>query len=158
MRQASGATASAGVEGAPSEEPERATRRPSNMRRSFVVLLLVTIAACSTSPAASPYQISGQAVAGPTCPVEPASPVPGQCAPRPVAGAVLVITDSAGREVTRATTGADGRWAASVPAGTETITPQPVQGLLGTARPISIIVAAGSVPTMIQIDYDTGIR
>ena len=74
-----------------------------------------------------------------------------------MAGAVLVITDATGHEVTRVTTGADGRWAASVPAGTDTITPQPVQGLFGTA-PISVTVAAGSVPTAIRIDYDTGIK
>ena len=102
--------------------------------------------------------VGGQATAGPTCPVEPASPLPGQCAPRPVAGAVLVITNAAGLEVARVSTGSDGRWSVSVPAGTETITPQPVQGLIGTARPVSITVAAGSVPTAIQISYDTGIR
>jgi hypothetical protein len=97
-------------------------------------------------------------MAGPTCPVEPASPGPGQCAARPVAGAVLVITDAAGHEVTRATTGPDGHWTASVPAGTDTITPQPVQGLLGTAHAVSVTVMAGSVLTTIQIGYDTGIR
>ena len=102
--------------------------------------------------------IGGQALAGPTCPVEPASPLPGQCAPRPVAGAVLVITDGAGHVVTTVTAAADGRWSASVPAGTFTITAQPVQGLLGTAKAVEVRVAAGSVPTTIAIDYDTGIR
>jgi hypothetical protein len=69
-----------------------------------------------------------------------------------------VITNGAGQEVTRATTGPDGHWMASVPAGTDTITPQPVQGLLGTAHPVRVTVAAGSVPAAIQIGYDTGIR
>jgi hypothetical protein len=90
--------------------------------------------------------------------VQPASPLPGQCAPRPVAGAVVVITDAAGHEITRATTDADGRWRAAVPDGSYTVTPQPVQGLLGTARPIVVRFAAGSVPTGIEVDYDTGIR
>jgi hypothetical protein len=84
--------------------------------------------------------------------------VPGQCAPRSVPGAVLVITDADGHEVARATTGADGLWSASLPAGTYTITPQPVQGLLGTAHAFVIRVADGSVPTTLEIDYDTGIR
>lgn len=129
------------------------------MRGSILVaLVLIAVVACTPAPAEAAYQIGGQALAGPTCPVEPASPLPGQCAPRPVSGATLVITDAAGHELTRATTGADGRWTASVPAGTNTITPQPVPGLLGTARPVSITVAAGSVPTVIQIAYDTGIR
>jgi Prealbumin-like fold domain len=84
--------------------------------------------------------------------------MPGQCAPRPVAGAELVITDASGQDLTRATTGADGRWTASIPAGTYTITPQPVHGLLGTAKAVEVSVAAGSVPTAIEIDFDTGIR
>ena len=128
--------------------------------RGFPVVagLLISIVACTPGPGGPVYQIGGQALAGPTCPVEPASPVPGPCAPRPVSGAVLVITDAAGQEVARATTGPDGHWTASVPAGTDTITPQPVQGLLGTARPVSVTVTAGSVPAAIHIGYDTGIR
>lgn len=125
---------------------------------SIVAVLLLAVVACTPAPGDLTYQIGGQALAGPTCPVQPASPLPGQCAPRPVAGAVLVIGDAAGHEVTRATTGADGRWSASVQAGSDTITPQPVQGLLGTARPVHVTVVAGSVPTSIEIDYDTGIR
>lgn len=125
---------------------------------TLVAVLLIALAACTPASAGPTYKIGGQALAGPTCPVEPASPLPGQCAPRPVAGATLVITVGSGKEVTRATTGSDGRWTASVPAGMDTITPQPVQGLLGTARPVSVIAAVGSVPAAIQIDYDTGIR
>jgi hypothetical protein len=68
------------------------------------------------------------------------------------------MTDAAGREITRATTDAAGRWSAAVPAGSYTVTPQPVQGLLGTARPVVVRVAVGSVPTGIEIDYDTGLR
>lgn len=128
------------------------------LSRFAVLLAVMAVAACTPAPAESTYQIGGEALAGPTCPVEPASPLPGQCAPRPVAGAVLVITDATGLELIRATTGSDGRWTASVPAGTDTITPQPVAGLLGTARPVTVTVAAGSVPTAIEIDYDTGIR
>jgi len=123
-----------------------------------VAFLLIAVVACTPAPGAPTYQIGGQALAGPTCPVEPASPAPGQCAARPVAGAVLVITDATGHEVTRATTGADGRWSASVPAGLDMITPQAVQGLLGTANAVQVNVAPGSVPTSIQFLYDTGIR
>jgi hypothetical protein len=129
------------------------------MRGSILVgILLIALAACALKHPGSTYQIGGQALAGPTCAVEPASPLPGQCAPRPVAGAVLVITDATGHELARATTGADGHWTASVPVGTDTITPQPVQGLLGTAGPISVAVGVGPALNAIQIDYDTGIR
>jgi hypothetical protein len=119
-------------------------------------LLLIAVVGCTPAPAGSTYQIGGQALARPTCPVEPASPLPGQCAPRPVADAVMV--DVAGHEVIHATTGADGQWTASIPAGTYAINPQPVQGLLGTAQSVSVSVAAGSVPAAIAITYDTGIR
>lgn len=52
----------------------------------------------------------------------------------------------------------DGLWSASLPAGTYTITPQAVQGLIGTAHPFVVRVAVGSVPTSMEVDYDTGIR
>jgi hypothetical protein len=129
------------------------------MRGSILVgILLIVFAACTPASGGPTDRIGGQALAGPTCAVEPGSPLPGQCAPRPVAGAILVITDATGHEIARATTGADGHWTASVPVGTDTITPQPVQGLLGTARPISVAVGVGPAPIAIQIDYDTGIR
>lgn len=137
---------------------------PSGLRhqfmRSLVVALFVAlgVVACTAPAGAATYPIAGHAVAGPTCPVEPASPVPGQCAARPVAGAILVITDSGGHEVARITTTADGSWSAALPAGTYTLTAQPVAGLMGTARPMAITVAAGPAPSPIQIEYDTGIR
>ncbi len=129
------------------------------MRGLFLFsLILIAVVTCTPALAGPIYEIGGQALAGPTCPVEPASPRPGQCAPQPVAGAVLVVSDSAGHEVTRATSGSDGRWTASMPAGSYTVTPFAVQGLLGTAHSVAVSVAAGAVPTHIQIEYDTGIR
>ena len=50
--------------------------------------------------------IRGTALAGPICPVEKIPPDPA-CAPRPVAGAVVVVRDASGAEVARTTTGAD---------------------------------------------------
>lgn len=112
------------------------------------------------SPASTPAGIAvgGRALAGPTCPVQPASPIPGQCEPRPVAGALLIVTDGSGRDVARVTTGADGTFAATLPPGTYTLVPQPVSGLIGGARPLTFTVAAGHGPTDLAVDYDTGIR
>ena len=45
--------------------------------------------------------IAGRVLAGPTCPVQKDPPDP-DCADRPVTGAVLVVFDSSGQEVTRA--------------------------------------------------------
>jgi hypothetical protein len=103
-------------------------------------------------------RVHGQAVAGPTCPVEPASPLPGECAPRVVAGAVLVFTNGGGHEVSRVTTAADGTFTADLPAGSYTLTPQVVTGLMGVAPPVSVTVPASGATAELVIQYDTGIR
>jgi hypothetical protein len=121
-----------------------------------VVLLAVLVGGCS--PTSGPdYPVGGRAVAGPVCPVERIPPDPA-CAPRPVAGAVLVIAASDGHKVARATTGADGRWTAALAAGAYTLTPQPVMGLMGTAPPIRFTVTASGSPGDLNVTYDTGIR
>jgi hypothetical protein len=113
-----------------------------------------------SSTSASPVgaSVHGKAVAGPTCPVEPASPLPGECAPRVVAGAVLVFTDAAGHEVTRVTTAADGTFSANLTAGSYTLTPQAVEGLMGVAPPISVTVPVAPAAADLVVQYDTGIR
>lgn len=128
--------------------------------RSLVVSVLIVLAltACTTPSSGPTYAVAGRALAGPTCPVEPPSPVPGQCDPRPVAGAWLVVTDTSGREVTTLTTGGDGGFAASLAAGSYTLTPQPATGLLGVAPPITFTVSATDHPIELAVEYDTGIR
>jgi hypothetical protein len=136
------------------------------MKRRFSIVLVSALAltACGggvesdaipTVPApGATLEIS--AVAGPVCPVETDPPTPG-CAPRPVADAVMVVTDSTGAEMARAATSADGTVVIEVPAGELTITPQPVEGLLGTASPITVSLAADQTLS-VGVDYDTGIR
>lgn len=100
--------------------------------------------------------IGGMGVAGPVCPVETVPPDPA-CAPRPVAGAVLVIRDGTGSEVARTTTGAEGSFFVELPAGDYLVEPQPVEGLMGTAGTQSVTVKEGGTAT-VRLDYDTGIR
>lgn len=100
--------------------------------------------------------IAGTATAGPVCPVEKNPPDPA-CAPRPVAGAVVVIRDASGKEIGRVTTARDGTYFADVPAGGYVIEPQPAQGLLGTPGPTSVVVTDGAT-SRIDLAYDTGIR
>lgn len=107
-------------------------------------------------PGAGQTGIAGIALAGPVCPVETEPPDPA-CAPRPVAGAVVLIRVGGGPEVARAVTGADGIFFVELPAGDYVVEPQPVEGLLGTAGPQGVSVVAGSA-VAIQLDYDTGIR
>jgi hypothetical protein len=100
--------------------------------------------------------IGGVVTAGPVCPVEKNPPDPA-CAPRPVAGAVLVVQDAAGTEVARITTEADGTFFAELPAGFYVVTPQPANGLMGTAGPQSVTVTDGAA-VRLDLTYDTGIR
>jgi len=108
-------------------------------------------------PSAAPG-VSGIVTAGPVCPVERIPPDP-QCAPRPVAGAVLVILDAGGREIGRATSGADGWYRLDLAPGSYSLAAQPVQGLMRAPSPISFNVDAGSDgPVRVDVGYDTGIR
>jgi hypothetical protein len=122
------------------------------------VLIGFVLASCTTPPGGPTYQVGGRAVAGPTCPVEPAQPVPGQCDPRPVVGAQLVVTDDSGHEIVRLASDGDGAFSTSLPAGTYTLTPQPATGILGVAPPIQFTVSASDHPTALRVQYDTGIR
>lgn len=100
--------------------------------------------------------IGGTVTAGPVCPVEMNPPDPA-CAPRLIAGAVLVIRLASGAEVARVTTDAAGAYFAEVPAGGYAVEPQPVTGLMGTAEPHSVTVNAG-ITARLDFSYDTGIR
>ena len=128
-------------------------------RRVWVVLVAVAVllAACGPgpSPVASPVGgISGIALAGPTCPVErPGDPA---CAPRPVAGATILIRDATGADVATIVTDAAGRFQVALPPGVYTVVGQPVEGLMGNPAPLDVEVAEGDVT--IELSYDTGIR
>jgi len=100
--------------------------------------------------------VRGTVTAGPTCPVEtiPADPA---CAPRPVAGAVLVFTDAGGREVKRATSAQDGSFSVELPPGVYEVIARAVEGLMATPAPMEVEVEAGP-PAELQVSYDTGIR
>jgi hypothetical protein len=101
--------------------------------------------------------VSGTVTAGPTCPVVTNPPDPA-CAERPVAGAVLVISDQNGTEVGRVTAGQDGSFSFHLAPGAYRLVPQPVEGLMGTAAPIDFEIEAGQPMTEVQVSYDTGIR
>lgn len=96
------------------------------------------------------------ATAGPTCPVETNPPKP-ECAPRPVAGAVVVVRDGAGAEVARVTLDAGGFAFVEVPAGAYQVEGLAANGLMGTPAPLDVTVNDGSA-TVVPLDYDTGIR
>lgn len=100
--------------------------------------------------------IGGTALAGPVCPVERVPPDPA-CAPRPVAGATIVIRDGSGSEIARTVTAADGWFFVELPAGDYLVEPQAAEGLMGTAGRQDVRVVDGSA-AQVQVEYDTGIR
>ena len=99
--------------------------------------------------------IVGVAVAGPICPVETLGDP--TCAPRPVAGATIVVMDGSGTEVARAITGVDGAFTIPVPAGQYSVGGEAVEGLMGTPEVTPVSVVDGSA-SPVQLSYDTGIR
>jgi Carboxypeptidase regulatory-like domain len=133
---------------------------PDAMKRTILFLgLLMALAACGggalSAPAASGGTgIGGVAVAGPTCPVE--RPGDSACEPRPVEGAVIVVTDAAREEVGQATTDADGRFFVALPAGRYLVTAGDVEGLMGPPASMEVVVSDGEAT--IELEYDTGIR
>jgi hypothetical protein len=126
-------------------------------RTMALALLALALLACTPADTATTVSVSGQAVAGPVCPVETQPPDP-DCAPRAVEGAEVVAFDAAGDEVGRARTDADGRFALELPPGAYRLIPQPVAGLMGTADLIEIEVVAGERLDALILSYDTGIR
>ncbi len=142
-------------------------------RTTLLVLLLAfvaTLSACtpyvqggsSPSVPVTPEGTAGTGIvgrvhAGPVCPVS--RPGDSNCADRPVAGAVLVVTSTTGTEVASATSAVDGTFGVALPPGDYILVPGPVEGLLGTARPIPFHVAGDGVPrASLDVAYDTGIR
>ncbi len=124
-----------------------------------VLALVMVIALCGCggeTPTDAGYRVSGYAHAGPVCPVQQNPPNPA-CADRPVAGATLLILDEAGNQVTSTQTDDAGEFEVSLPAGTFTLAPQPVEGLLGTA-PSQTFTTGPGLASVLDVAYDTGIR
>jgi len=152
-------------------EPRIADLRLATVLRTVLMLsIIVGLAACapgsgspssslrgSASPGPSVGEVSGKVTAGPICPVERVPPDP-SCAPRPVAGAVLIVQTTGGREVTRTMSAADGTFRVSLAPGAYRLVPQRVAGYMGTAQPVDFQVTAGQPTPELEVSYDTGIR
>lgn len=108
------------------------------------------------SPGEGPSSVSITLVAGPVCPVEQ-DPPSSACAPRPVAGAEVVLRDPSGAEVARGVSDGQGMLGFSVAGGAYWLDPQPVRGLMRTPPPMAFSVPAG-LPASLLLEYDTGIR
>ena len=125
----------------------------------FLLLTTITalgLAAC-TAPDAPMITLRGRATAGPVCPVETLPPDPA-CDPRSVAAAEIVILNESGESVARVRTVDDGSFTVFLPPGAYELEPQAVEGLMGTASSVIVVLAEGVIPDLVEIGYDTGIR
>ncbi len=124
------------------------------MRRTFVLLLILgTLAACAPTEATVGVPVT--VLAGPTCPVISDPPDPA-CDDRPVDGAELLVIGANGQQVASVRSDAQGRAELRLAEGSYTVLPQPVEGLMGTAAEVTLVVTAS--PEAVVISYDTGIR
>lgn len=121
------------------------------------VVLVAILVGCTAPAPSSASTIRITALAGPTCPVVSDPPDP-DCDDRPVEGAVIVVQDEAGAEVARMATDAAGTAAVELPPGRYVLVPLPVEGLMGTAPPVTVTLVGGADAEPVVIAYDTGIR
>jgi len=132
-----------------------------NAVRLLPLVAFALVIACGppvVSPAGGPPSVMGTISAGPVCAVETSPPDP-QCAPRPVAGAVIVATDASGQEVGRATSAPDGSYQLIVTeTGIVLITALPVAGLARAPAPVTVTLSFPSQIERVDLEYDTGIR
>ncbi|MEO8247623.1 MAG: hypothetical protein ABI622_10955 [Chloroflexota bacterium] len=124
------------------------------MRRIFVLLLILG-SLCACAPAEPMVVVPVTVVAGPTCPVISDPPDPA-CDDRPVDGAELLVMGANGQQVAAVRSDARGRADLHLAIGSYTVRPQPVEGLMGTAAQVALVVSAS--PEALVISYDTGIR
>lgn len=102
--------------------------------------------------------VFGTVTAGPMCPVQ-RSPEASGCAPRPVAGATIVVRLADDGATLRSTTTAAGRYVVAFQGfGAITITALPVRGLVGTPARVTVTVDPSDNSRRVDLQYDTGIR
>lgn len=120
------------------------------------MMVVLSLAGCSSSSPPPVAAVTGTLVAGPICPVETEPPDP-SCAPRPVEGAVVAAVTVGGERV-EAVSDAAGRFGFDLPEGEVTITFPAVEGLMGRPDPIVVSLTGGSTIDLGLVAYDTGIR
>ncbi len=132
--------------------------RPWGASPSPAVPSPLTSPTVAPSPAGGPPKVTGMVTAAPVCPVEQSPPNPA-CAPRPVAGAVIVVTNLAGEELGRTMSAADGSYELVVGVtGMVRITALPVTGLMGQPPPVEVTLDTPTSVERVDLEYDTGIR
>jgi hypothetical protein len=120
--------------------------------------LSVALAACGggASLTVAPGTLTGDVVAGPTCPVEQ---INNPCPPKVVTGREVKILSTGGRVVATTTTDAQGHFSVALPPGAYVVAVTIMAGQVGLRQdtPGDVTVASGQ-SSYIKIELDTGIR
>ena len=101
--------------------------------------------------------IEGIALAGPQCAGPQPAVVSPDCEDKPVSATVVVYEEGGLLEVTRFTTGADGRFRVPLAPGVYRLDPQSDPSGFPFGSPQTVTVTAGGF-TDVTIRYDTGLR
>jgi hypothetical protein len=141
--------------------PGGATSAPSSSPSPSPAPSSTPIPSSAPTPPASPpangnIRLDVSLVAGPTCPVERNPPDP-NCAPRPVAGATIVIRDAGGAQVAQLTSDATGHATIDLAPGSYVVEAMPSAGIMGTPQPLTVQLA-DAASGLVTLMYDTGIR
>jgi hypothetical protein len=123
----------------------------------LLLLLLLGAVACGNVTGAAGTGnsgIRGRVVAGPQCPVEPASG--SGCESEPVSTDVIV-KGGGGDIVTKVHSGSDGRFEVSLAPGTYVLEPVVSDTGMMSAKPVSVTVKTGQFAHA-TLTLDTGIR
>jgi hypothetical protein len=133
--------------------------RPTPMRAVGTVVLLgatALLAGCgslgSAPGASASATLLGQVLAAPSCPVERAE---SPCAPRPVPGATVQVSDASGL-VSATSTDPSGRFSIVVPGGSYLVRATNAGGYRSTAEQ-QVKVAPGATAS-VRLVVDSGIR
>lgn len=113
------------------------------------------VGANPTSTTAAQGTLTGDVVAGPTCPVEQAE---NPCPPKPVPDHKVTIKTTSGTVAATTTTDAQGHFSVSLNPGNYIIEVSTGPGLWPHQKqPVQVTVAAGQ-SAYVKIELDTGIR
>ncbi|HEV2239014.1 MAG TPA: carboxypeptidase-like regulatory domain-containing protein [Ktedonobacterales bacterium] len=116
------------------------------------------VAACGSGGGATiaPGTLTGDVVAGPTCPVEQ---INNPCPPKIITNREVKILTTGGQVATTTTTDAQGHFSVSLAPGAYVVQVTIVAGQPGMRQttPGDVTVASGK-PSYIKIELDTGIR
>lgn len=124
------------------------------MQRTFVILLILFLAACAPQIPAN-AGIEGQVLVGPTCPVVQQGK---ECPDNPYQATLTVLDSSGTRQVARFQTDNEGRFRFPLAPGNYILHPETPENMPLPIAPEQIFTVTEGQFTQISVVYDSGIR